>query len=301
MEIKISLNGKYPRSENLVKITRDYDRGRVDYETLMEAYRNDYEDVLKLQQGFDIVSDGLLIWDDIIRPLSQFVEDSEVGGLVRYFETNTFVRKITFKNRNFTFEPDVFSRYFQFGNLAIIPGPYTLWVFSEGLDIEDFGRILGELVNRLVKANYEYIYLQEPALPFYGKGDHFKPFERAIKTIRENSYGAKLIVNTYFSPISKVLGFLLSLDVDGIGIDFTFNDIEDIKRVWKWDKGMVAGIVDTTNSLVETLGDIKKVVDEILSLDLPFVIFTGSSDFEFLPREVADKKLDFLRRLKEAL
>ncbi|MEO0148475.1 MAG: hypothetical protein ABIL16_04395 [candidate division WOR-3 bacterium] len=301
MEIKISLNGKYPRSEGLVKITRDYDRGRVDYDTLMEGYRRDYEDLLKLQEGLDMVSDGLLIWDDIIRPISQFVEGAEVGGLIRYFETNTFVRKITFKGKDFVFEPDKFLHYFRFGNLAILPGPYTLWVFSEGLGIEDLGEILGKLVSKLVKANYEYIYLQEPALPFYGDREHFKPFERAIKTIRENSYGAKVIVNTYFSPINKVLGFLLSLDVDGIGLDFTFNDIEDIKRVWKLDKGMVAGIVDTTNSLIETPGDVREVVDEILSLDLPFVIFTGSSDFEFLPREIADKKFDFLKRLKEVL
>ncbi len=295
MEIGVSLNGKYPRGEEVIKVSRDYERGRASWEELERAYRRDYEELRDLQKDFGIVSDGLLVWDDILRPLSTFVKGTEVDGLIRYFETNTFVRKLKFKSKDV--DTEEIGRFFRFGNLAILPGPYTVKTFSEGLSMLEISEVISDVIGNL--KGYEYIYLQEPSLVFHPDGSIRNEYGRCVDTIKSGCGDTKLIINTYFAPINPVLEFLLSLNIDGVGVDFTFNDIEYIRKVWRKDVGIVAGIVDTTNSLIEEYRDVEKVIKGILDMDVPFAIFTGSADFELLPRSIADIKVKNLKRFLE--
>lgn len=295
MEIGVSLNGKYPRGEEVIRVSRDYERGRASLEELERAYSRDYEEVRDLQEDFNIVSDGLLVWDDILRPLSAFVKGTEVDGLVRYFETNTFVRKLKFKSRDV--DTEKISRFFRFGNLAILPGPYTIKTFSEGLSMLEISEVISHIIRNL--KGYEYIYLQEPSLVFYPDESIQKEYGNCVDTIKSACENAKLIINTYFAPVNPILEFLLSLNIDGFGVDFTFNDIEYIRKVWRRDVGIVAGIVDTTNSLIEEYRDVERVIKGILDMDVPFAIFTGSADFEFLPRRIADIKVKNLKSFLE--
>src|SRR5918999_3404283 len=64
-------HGIYPRSEDVVQATRDVERGRTTSDRVDEAFRNDREAFLELQRraGLDLLSDGLLRWQDLFRPL----------------------------------------------------------------------------------------------------------------------------------------------------------------------------------------------------------------------------------------
>lgn len=300
MDIEVSLNGIYPRSEKLVRATRDYDRNRINYEELLRIYNEDYEELKNLQSGLHIISDGLLMWQDLLRPFSVLC-DCEVNGLKRYFETNTFYRVIKFNDYEIK-NIDKFLEFFKFGNLAILPSLGIFKYFSEGYSLEKIVNIYKVVLRSLNEKGYIYFYFQEPSLGFYMDFELLDELKLFFEKIR-NEVSGKIILNTYFSDISEFISKIVDFEIDGIGIDFTFNDIETITRYWKnKDLGLVAGIVDTSNSYIEGYENIKKLIDKIMNdLKPKFLILTGSSDFYFLPRDIANKKLDFLKHLKSLI
>ncbi len=297
MEKLISLNGKYPRSEKLIKATRDYERNRIKYEELLLAYEEDYESLKELQKGFKIISDGLLNWQDLLRPFSELLK-SEINGLRRYFETNTFYRVLKFNDFEIRNIEDWIKNYFRFGNLAILPSLGIFKYFSENYNFDKLIEILKTILKLLEEKGYDYFYFQEPSLAFYRDYELISELKKLFEIIRKEIKG-KIILNTYFSDISEFLKEILKFEIDGIGIDFTFNDIEFIIRNFnRKDIGILAGILDNTNSIIETYEDVKIVIDKILNeLKPKFIIISGSCDFELLPREIADKKVEFLKEL----
>ncbi len=301
MEVWISTNGKYPRSEELVRATRDYDRRRIGEKELEEAYLKDYEDLKQLQEGEHLVSDGLLNWQDIVRPFAYLVKEAYVGGLVRYFETNTFYRKLYFKDKSVENTQQWFERFFKFGNLAILPSPYTLFRFSEEISFSEAVELVKHVVYLLKSKSYRYFYFQEPTLFYYRDADFIDSMVKAMNEIKSILSSEIVVLNTYFAEVSELIKPFMESDLDGIGIDFTRNSIEDISNVWNRSKGMVAGILDNTNVLMETEDVVRKLLDSIFSLNLPFVVLTGCCDFELLPRNVADMKYRFLREVKRSI
>ncbi len=297
MEIFVSINGKYPRSEKLISATRDFDRNRISSKELLKIYEDDYKALREFQSDFKIVSDGLLNWQDLIRPFSELLS-ATVNGLKRYFETNTFYRTLKFKNYEIKDVEKFYENYFKFGNLAILPSLGLFKYFSENYNFHNLTQVFRFLVKFLSNKGYSYFYFQEPSLGFYKDYELLNELEKFFKSIRSET-NAKIILNTYFSDISEFLDKISHFDIDGIGIDFTFNSIEDVvKSLKSKDIGIVAGIVDTTNSLIEHYEDVRTIIHKLLNdLNLKFLILTGSSDFEFLPREVADRKVNFLKDL----
>ncbi len=141
MDVFVCLTGLYPRGEALIQATRDHDRGRIPRDALEEAYARDYAELKALQQEGDWVSDGLLAWQDLVRPFGELA-GAQIGALTRYFETNTFYRRLRFPEQLPERVPEAWlSHYFRFGNHAILPSPLTLSRMSN-LDLEQAGGLL---------------------------------------------------------------------------------------------------------------------------------------------------------------
>ena len=71
--------GIYPRSEELVQATRDLDRGRTTQEAVDAQVDRDLEQLVAVQQdaGLDLLSDGMLRWQDLFRPLVEAADGLE--------------------------------------------------------------------------------------------------------------------------------------------------------------------------------------------------------------------------------
>ncbi|MEO0203058.1 MAG: hypothetical protein ABIL37_04980, partial [candidate division WOR-3 bacterium] len=246
MEIFISLNGKYPRSEKLIRATRDFERNRISYDELLRLYEDDYNEIKNIQSDFKIISDGLLNWQDLLRPFSEIL-DIQVNGLKRYFETNVFYRVIVFNSFQVKELEKFYKTYFRFGNLAILPSLGLFKYFSDNYKTYEIIEVLKIVVKFLFDKGYAYFYFQEPSLGFYRDFELLKDLKKFFKNLRkEISYDCKVILNTYFSDIYEFLDDISNMEVDGIGIDFTFNDIDNVIRKLKNKEiGILAGIVDT--------------------------------------------------------
>src|SRR4029079_5739326 len=116
--------GIYPRSEVLVQATRDLDRGRTTPEAVADQVERDVRELVTVQRaaGLDLLSDGLLGWQDIFRPLAEAAEGLDARPLTRYLDTNTFYRAVLVEGRPRLHKPlpapDVQERW-----LGTLPSP----------------------------------------------------------------------------------------------------------------------------------------------------------------------------------
>src|SRR5207342_2898170 len=94
MAVEAFAPGMYPRSEALVQATRDLDRGRTTEAEVDARIEADQQELIGAQQaaGLDLLTDGMLRWQDHFRPLLQAADGLETGALTRFLDTNTFYR-----------------------------------------------------------------------------------------------------------------------------------------------------------------------------------------------------------------
>ena len=311
MRIYKSLNGLYPRGEKLIKVTRDYDRGRVDETQLVEAYEADMQALFKLQEGLDLQYDGLLNWQDLLRPFVEIWDAVRMDGLVRYYETNTFFRVIEFGDNVRLDEPQIepwFDKYFHkpHGGLwfAYLPAPTLVRRFAKGATLRVIVDIMLETAHYIIP-KVDAIYFGDPSLVYDGVSADDMQVLRKFYAMVKRELGSKLLLlMTYFaSPDEERLNFLVSLEVDAIGLDFVHTEYEVLKRLhWPHDKGIAAGVFDTENSLIESPNTVIQFVQMLAEeLNPQFIIITGSSDWHFLPRTCADKKVQVLKSLPKTI
>ncbi len=87
--------GIFPRPERLIAVTRAYDRKATTEKRLEEAFGIAAKEALAAQSsaGFSYVTDGVLKWQDLLRPFAEHLGGVRPGSLARWFNNNTFYRK----------------------------------------------------------------------------------------------------------------------------------------------------------------------------------------------------------------
>ena len=295
MDVFVSLNGMYSRGETLIQATRDFDRNRISLEALEAAYEADYAALRELQGDAPLVSDGLLNWQDLARPFAHLT-GADPGPLTRSFETNTFYRVLHFPKAVTWGRLDEWAaRYFRFGTMAFLPSPYTFTRMATGLSLEDATALLRDVVAHLVPRGFHTFSFQEPFAVYEGNAQALAALKPALETLREVAPDARFVLTFYFGDAAPLLSVAWDLPVDAVGVDLTHTDVAalDVPQ----GRGLMLGIVDTTNSLLETPEVVQEALNLARSKRPQFLILSGSADFFFLPRDVADAKYRFLKQI----
>src|SRR5438552_5640613 len=128
--------GIYPRSEQLVQATRDLDRGRTPQQAVDEQVERDLAELVSAQQeaGLDLLTDGMLRWQDVFRPLVEASAGLEAGALTRFLDTNTFYRAPEATDSSPRLERPLDQRY-----VAPLPGPRLVTLPSPYAFAKDTG------------------------------------------------------------------------------------------------------------------------------------------------------------------
>jgi 5-methyltetrahydropteroyltriglutamate--homocysteine methyltransferase len=316
-----TLTGIHSRSEETVRISRDFDRLRTNKETLDSTFEADAKNLVKLQLecGISRISDGQLLWQDFLRPFSENLDGLEGGAdLFRWFDTNSFFRKPFVrrrvklpKDRSFIQEYEVataisLAKERGAKKKVSIPGPYTLasLVADEHYGskreelIDDFAKVIKKLLKNLASLGFEAVQINEPSLVYrYGTSalTSKKELKGFISAFEDNldSPPLPISLHTYFGDCSKILGKLLELDgVSEIGIDFTQTSLDSIEKTEFGEMSLACGCVDGRNSLVESPEWIADYcIDAVKSLQPSGLTILPSSELKYLPRTVADEKI----------
>lgn len=319
--IDSTLAGIHSRSEHTVRTSRDYDRGRTTRESLCSAFESDAIELVDLQSvsGITRISDGQLLWQDLLRPFSESLVGLKIGAdLSRWYDTNTFYKKPSIvkklsapRERSFILDY-VIKRAFDLAKTGkrvkrklILPGPYTLAnLVSEGQQtsrfelVEEFARILKTIVRELAALGFGSIQFNEPSL-VYRYGESALTNKRDLKAFISafekhlSSLPVEVSLHTYFGDCSMILKRLLKLTgVASIGIDFTQTSLSSIEGVSFGKIALACGCVDGRNSLIESPEWISGFcLQAIRALKPNGIVVQPSCELKYLPRFYADQKI----------
>jgi len=316
------VTGALPRPNELIEKTRAYERGRISQKELEETFKKATETVIKAQvsAGLNYVTDGMLKWQDLLRPFTEGLEGITVGSLTRWFNNNTLYRKpiITdFVER----DKEIVKNVTYLGKLpknllgkAILPAPFTFVALSENQYYEKeklmfkFAEIINEEIRSLAEASFSYVQLSEPALVYEPLAPNVKKDKLALVNdvleIAVKGTAIKTCLQTFFGDFSQILPEALDFPVDHLGIDLYETDIEKLKQ-YSFDKGVALGLVDSRSSLVEGQDELvavaKEIIESIYRSRMEEVFICPNCDLEFLPWERAEEKMKVLSSVTKRL
>jgi len=315
--------GILPRPEELIETTRAYDRGRISKKELEKAFEDATKEVITAQTtaGLSHVTDGMLRWQDLLRPFTENLHGIHVGSLARWFNNNTFYRKPVITNK-IKWKESVLKEITYIKLLpknvpwkAVLPAPYTFTQLSENKFYTDktelmfeYAKILNKEITELVNLGFKYIQLSDPALIYQPTSNSISKDELNIVKealdVAVKGVSVKTCLQTFFGNFSKILPEALEFPVDHLGIDLHETRVETLKK-YKFDKGVALGLIDARSSLVEKPNELaklaKQIVKAIYPSNLEEVFVCINCDLEFLPWKRAKEKIRALGMLAKQL
>lgn len=311
--MNILLPGQYPRSEKLVAATRDYDRKRISQKEFDHIRKEDMENFKQLQNGLPYYSTGLFNWQDLMRPFADLVEHAKAESLSRFFETNTFWRLLElegkFKIKEEKLDDWVKTYFFGEGSFSYdtpmvftLPFLYLFKEYSQGMTYDDIAILLGKVCEKLSSFPNKLIVFSEPTFGWKKLSqEEMQKGRDFLQRLKKNS-STPLFLNTYFFSIEHEIDSILSLPVDGVGIDFYANSLAKTVKKFPENKTLLAGIINTQSTLFESENNIHNFLQEV-SQYLPEqrVFLTYNGPAELLPRAIMDQKVNNLQEIIQCL
>jgi 5-methyltetrahydropteroyltriglutamate--homocysteine methyltransferase len=314
--IDAHLTGISPRGQALIEATRAFEKGKASKEELDAAFAEDAKALVALQSrlGIGYLSDGMLRWQDLLRPFALGWRGLEVGPLARWFDNNTFYRRPIVAGPVES-EGKALGPFLELAAMprgpgwkAILPSPYAFAKLSEDRFYGDLAELASAIAGALRKEaealigmGFAYIQFSEPHLAYGRPGRDEVAIAKAAIAKAAEGLGARTCLHLYFGDASPLLADLADLPVDDIGLDFTEADPEALEG-FPADKGMACGIADGRNSLVEEPGELAALAGRILdAVPVRDLFLCPSCELEHLPRPVADRKLESLARAAREL
>ena len=321
MELLTASTGSYPRIGDKLEQQKhrqsyarweqgelsDKEFGRVQEEVTREVIEE------QVRAGLDIATDGQIRWYDPISHFARKLGGCEVGGLLRFFDTNFYFRQPVIVGEVSWREPIVVGEFMFAKKVSKVPlkpvltGPYTLAKLSinrRGVKFEELLREFADAISREVgelgKAGADLIQIDEPAI--LKNQEDFELLKTAIEEVTANNDKAKLALYTYFGDAVPLYQKFVKLPVDVIGFDFTYspNLPNTIARLG-CEKNLGLGLIDGRNTRLEgereVLSTLKKLLPNIGSERVYLSPSCGLD--EYLPRDVAFEKLKNMASIAE--
>ncbi|MCX6642691.1 MAG: hypothetical protein NTV15_04820 [Candidatus Bathyarchaeota archaeon] len=314
MIIERSVTGVQPRTQELIAKTRSYDRGKLTEQELETAYTEATKIVIKGQIDAELtqINSGMLKRQDLLRPFSAGLGGCAVGPMIRWFNNNTFYKTPLIKGElqwkeSVTLKEAYVDELPKLAWKAVLPAPYTFMALSHDSHYNNaeklmfaFAEVLNQEAKELEKKGFTYIQFSDPALVYVVT----KPrnMEAAAKALEIATKGLKATtcLQTYFGDAAPVLKTAENWAVTDIGIDLYETDLRSVKK--DHNKGLILGIVDARNSVIEDAVYLSTIVKQIQETYKPKRLAVSTNcDMDFLTWDKAEAKMRILTLIAENL
>jgi 5-methyltetrahydropteroyltriglutamate--homocysteine methyltransferase len=289
--------GIYPRSEALVQATRDLDRGRTTPDAVDEQRRADEQALVAAQEeaGLDLLTNGLLDWQDLFRPLAERTDGLSARPLTRFLDTNTFYRALLVDGEPRLREPIPAPELPAGRWFSTLPAPFALARAARGAaSSQAFAAgVLAPQVEADTQAGSALVVLVDPFLTSE------KGIEEAVASLRELPDGVPLALHLPFGNAAGVLDALADAPVTAVGIDFYATSVDAVPD--GYPKELAAGVIDVRSSALESPDELAAFAETLLERNLPSVALTTNGDRQFVPEPVAREKVLRLGRARALL
>ena len=242
--------------------------------------------------GLDLLSDGMLRWQDVFRPLVEAAEGLERGALTRFLDTNTFYRAPHAEGESPRLAQPLDERYLAplpAERLVTLPSPFAL---SVGTGVDPRTMAEGVLKPQVDATQAELIVLSEPFLA-REQGAHLDALASALDVLQG---GPPLALWITFGDAANLLEQgLAELPVDAIGIDFYSTSIDAVPESFR--KHLLAGVLDARNSLLEEPREIAAFAAQ-LEQKAERVALVPNGDLQYVSEPIAREKVARLGQAK---
>jgi 5-methyltetrahydropteroyltriglutamate--homocysteine methyltransferase len=295
--LKAYAPGIYPRSEALVQATRDLDRGRTTAEEVEGQRQADAQALVAAQEeaGLDPITDGLLAWQDLFRPLAERSDGLSARPLTRFLDTNTFYRALLVDGEPRLREPIPAPALPAGRWLSTLPSPFALARAARGAaSPQAFATgVLAPQIEADSQAGCALVVLVDPFLAREGR------VEEAIASLRELPESVPFALHLPFGDAAGVLDALADAPVAAVGVDFYATSLEAVPD--GYPKELAAGVVDVRSSALESPDELGAFAESLLERNPAGVALTTNGDLQFVPEPVAREKVVRLGRARALL
>lgn len=313
--MKTTVVGHYPKIPNRPRPARlrqaiaRFDRGEITAEELARVEDEVTIEVIQeqVEAGVDLITDGQIRWEDDQTHIMRRLAGVRIGGLIRYFDTNTYYRQPEVVGP-IAYQGPILVRDYRFATehsprpvKAILTGPYTLAALSLNSHYSSLRDLVlalaGELKNELcalAEAGAPVIQISEPAI--VRRKEDVRLLTEGIGKLLDGlpAQGRpEIALYTWFGDVDGILPALLELPVDTIGLDFVWGPSN-----WRalqgtaFTKRLGFGIIDGRNTRLESLEHISEQIHRVSEFVPPERLYVNPScGLEYLPREAAFQKL----------
>lgn len=256
--------------------------------------------------GVSVVTDGQVTWYDPVSHFASKMEGFRIGGLLRYFDTNTYYRQPKVRGKLRWTGPISVDDWLVASAVASVPvkgvvmGPFTLATHSAVSPSHvpdltwELAVAIGHEIGALAHAGARQIQIDEPSLARESKLP--KGYDEIVKELLSARGRAKTSLFVYFGGVGSFLPDLLDLPFDVLGLDLVqgASTLEALRKI-ETDKGIAFGLLDARNTKLEDPKAIAKSVlpfADRIPLDRSYL--SPSNGLEYLPRSQAREKLKVL-------
>ncbi len=265
--------------------------------------------------GIDVVTDGLIRWNDPVSHLAGKLGGTRIDGLLRFFDTNFYFRQPVVYGKIERSRPLVLNEFEWAAQRSAQPvkpvlmGPYTLTQLSlrdgEGGNPDAlllaYAEALGAEVAGLAAAGARLIQVDEPSL--LRRPVDLSLARQALALVAAHKGCAELALATYFGDAATLYAALQALPFDAIILDFTYSP--KLSQVIETDgstKPLGFGLLDGRNTRLEDQASVARLLERMLTHVKPERNYlTTSCGLEYLPRDRARLKLSHLTSIKKSL
>jgi 5-methyltetrahydropteroyltriglutamate--homocysteine methyltransferase len=277
--------GIYARSEALVQATRDLDRGRTTAEAVAEQLERDLRELAAVQEdaGLDLLSDGLLRWQDLFRPFAEAAEGLSARPLVRFLDTNTFFRAVLVDGKTRLTEPLPAPDLPAGRWVATLPSPTAFARAAD--DAADPRALAADVLAPQIEAYADagLLVLADPFLTRQGR------VSELVQALAELPDRVPLALWLPFGDASSVLGELAEAPISAVGVDFYLTPLDALPH--DYPKEILAGVIDARSSRVEDPAEIRRFVEGLLRRKPAEISLIPNGDLQFVSEPIARQKL----------
>lgn len=298
--------GPTPEDQRLRRAVARWERDAISDAELRAVEVGVLQEVVREQAacGVDLATDGKVTWYDAVSHLAARLGGLESGGLLRYFDTNTYYRQPRRAGPvswTAAITVDDWTAAAAAGSApvkAVLTGPYTLAALSADGATKPFvlevAAALGREVGALAAAGARHIQVDEPALTRIKALPAW--YADAAEALLAGAGGVETSLFTYFGGVAPLLDDLLVLPFHVLGLDLVEGraTLGAIQRR-DVDRGIAFGVIDARTTRRDdpaAAADIVASVADRVPLDRCYVC--PSNGLEFLPRGKAREKLGTL-------
>lgn len=319
MNIYTENHSSFPKVDErllLKKALDRFDRGKLSWEEKEAEIKETKRRVVQAQvsAGLDVVTDGMVRWQDEISYLMLKFYNVESGGLSRWFDTNFYYRVPVVKSevseifvmphtlllRDSAEFPKIDTGDKLVRRKLILTGPYTLAKMSINKEHKNFERLMYDL-SMFMKTEIAIfnssgftIQINEPAITKHPKDKSL--FLSAMQRLFSNcdSFDKNIVLSTYFGGVEFMLKELIQdVNCGGLGLDLVEAPKQlDVLEDLCIDKDLHLGIMDARTTKLEDYEYYAKWLSLFDKIGFKKDIYVGPNNgLEFLPWDKAESKL----------